>query len=324
MLLNNNQRKEPVDLALARYRLNFRVTQPVQLPDYAGSALRGAFGHALMQLSGLRKHDVREKTPLFLFSPYAQIFEPQPDATATGLSGRLPTPPVPYVIEAPLGGARYLDEGEEFSFALVLLEPALQHLSLIILAWRRALLRGFGRGEGGTAELLSVQHLSGDEEVTTLYTEERPLVQTHQTTVRLPEFELPRTLHLQLETPLRLQLNGRVLSPAELTAPVFLRHLIRRVSLCFPALLNHERVQSLNVQADAVADERHLHHKPWARFSSRQRKLMQMDGAVGDWLLLDVPPTLQQLLWLGQFLHLGKGTAYGLGGYRFGADAWKT
>jgi hypothetical protein len=32
---------------LARYRFEWQAATPIRLPDYAGSMLRGAFGHAL-------------------------------------------------------------------------------------------------------------------------------------------------------------------------------------------------------------------------------------------------------------------------------------
>ena len=37
----------PASFPAARYRLEFNTEQPIHLPEYAGSALRGAFGHAL-------------------------------------------------------------------------------------------------------------------------------------------------------------------------------------------------------------------------------------------------------------------------------------
>lgn len=42
---------------------------------------------------------------------------------------------------------------------------------------------------------------------------------------------------------------------------------------------------------------------------------MSMNGLLGSWTLLQVPPVLQAYLWLGQLLHIGKGTSFGLGGY---------
>ena len=38
-----------ITFPIARYRLEWRASTPVQIPDYAGSMLRGAFGHALRQ-----------------------------------------------------------------------------------------------------------------------------------------------------------------------------------------------------------------------------------------------------------------------------------
>ena len=38
-------------LPLARYRFHWRVSAPIHLPAYAGSMLRGAFGHALRRLA---------------------------------------------------------------------------------------------------------------------------------------------------------------------------------------------------------------------------------------------------------------------------------
>lgn len=37
----------PLTWPLARYKFVFKVERPIELPDYAGSAFRGAFGRAL-------------------------------------------------------------------------------------------------------------------------------------------------------------------------------------------------------------------------------------------------------------------------------------
>ncbi len=37
-------------LALARYRATFEAVEPLILPEYLGSTLRGAFGHAFRRL----------------------------------------------------------------------------------------------------------------------------------------------------------------------------------------------------------------------------------------------------------------------------------
>lgn len=37
-------------LALARYRVTFEALEPLELPEYLGSTLRGAFGHSFQKL----------------------------------------------------------------------------------------------------------------------------------------------------------------------------------------------------------------------------------------------------------------------------------
>ena len=42
---------ESVTLPMVRYRIAFEVTEPVHLPEYSGSTIRGAFGGALRHVA---------------------------------------------------------------------------------------------------------------------------------------------------------------------------------------------------------------------------------------------------------------------------------
>ena len=69
--------------------------------------------------------------------------------------------------------------------------------------------------------------------------------------------------------------------------------------------------------ADDVRIQAHdLRWHDWTRFSSRQDTLMQMGGLLGGLSL--VGPGLDAFapaLWYGQWVHVGKGTSFGLGAY---------
>jgi len=321
--------KTVMSLNMARYRFHVRVTTPISLPDYAGSTLRGAFGHALLQVCGLSPADRDNNTPLFLQSAYVAVFAPQQSVQRVSLNN-LAQWPVPYVIEAPLVKAQTYQTNEQLNFDMVLCGPALNHLSTIILAWRRAFLRGVGAGDG-TGELTSVECFGSDGIATTIYTQQQPRVIAHDSSITLPDFNrlYPQgcDVHLLLRTPLRLQQRSKILTPGDMTAPILLRNLIRRVTLQMQ--IQHvdawplERIRQLNDLADKVTDERRLFWQSWGRYSSRQKQAMNLSGVTGDWLLRKVPAELLPFIYLGQWLHLGKETAFGLGKYDWVFTPWQ-
>ena len=77
-----------VDLQLsfpvARYRFSWRVTRPLRLPDYAGSMLRGAFGHALRQVACMTKQKTCEACPLLAACAFPALFAPPAPEAAKG------------------------------------------------------------------------------------------------------------------------------------------------------------------------------------------------------------------------------------------------
>ena len=168
-------RRQLTTFPLARYRLEWQAGTPIRLPDYAGSMLRGAFGHALRQLACMTKQKECAGCPLLSTCPYPAIFAPPPPAQHA--LQKFSQIPVPYIIEPPEWGARQIRKGESFAFHLVLVGRALRELPLIILAWRRALARGVGAGDG-TADLVRVVHC-GDVRETEIHRPDRGALTPH-------------------------------------------------------------------------------------------------------------------------------------------------
>lgn len=310
---------------LARYRFKFTVAESLRLPEYAGSTLRGAFGHALMQLSGISKQDIQSRTSLFLQSPYAHVFDPQQVMRSESSLHGLQQLPVPYVIEAPLTGEATYLPGDTLSFDLVLTGKALAHLAIIVLAWRRAFLRGIGAGDG-KAELLLVEQVQPDNRTEIIFDADNPVIRAHNGVVTVPDFPGPCDVHLHLQTPLRLQQRGKILGPRDMVTSVFLRHLIRRVTI----QAQHQNayvwsldvIRNLNLLAEQVMGERNLVWKNWSRYSSRQKQTMELGGVTGNLYLRAVPAELLPFIYLGQWLHVGKETSFGLGKYQWSDEMW--
>lgn len=144
-------------LAITRLHLTARAEAPLQLPPYAGSMLRGAFGHALLALAPL-PHEGGKPCALHATCPYCQLFA-SPPLPAHSLQ-KFSHMPQPYVIEPPTGGAQRLQAGHTFGFGLVLIGKALALLPTVLQAWQRALRTGLGR-EHAPCTLLEIDDENG-------------------------------------------------------------------------------------------------------------------------------------------------------------------
>lgn len=261
--------------------------------------------------------------------PYPQLFEPQvvPRPSGQQITGMPALSP--YAIETPfpdVSQATMQDScfhpGDTYSFDMVLTTPAaIGNLSLIIATWRQAFAKGVGKGDG-KAKLLQVEHRIDNDSAEIIYTDNWPYLKPHLAEVTLPMFNQPEDVLLNLQTPLRIEQQGRLIREQDLTPRVFLRHLIRRVSFNACAqqadAFSLADIHQLNALADEVKEgERQLTWCDWERYSSRQKQKMKLGGLVGRWQLLQVPAPLLPFVHLGQWLHVGKEGAFGLGKYQW-------
>lgn len=311
-------RDSTIDLPLARYRLEFEAETPLHLPEYAGSALRGAFGGALRASACMTKRKTCEGCPLLRTCPYTAIFEtPPPDGHVLLKSGRAPNP---YVIEPPPWGERSYAPGETLAFGIVLAGRALDQLPLVLWAFHRAFERGVGAGDG-RAKLSRVFHIGAEETHVLSGTEDS--VREHSRTLPASAAIAEGPLTLEFTTPLRLQENGRALRPQALTPRALLMTLVRRVAFMCEfhgsARLDAD-FKALARLADTIKDDKELVWRDWTRYSSRQKQKMTLGGVVGRWTLRGELDPFRPYLHLGQWLHVGKETTFGLGRYTLAAD----
>ncbi len=302
----------PEDWPVARYRLTFEVTKPMTLPDYGGSAIRGAFGHALRRTACMTHQTSCPSCPLYRTCPYAAIFEPPPPAEHE--LQRFSSVPVPYVIEAPLGGRRTIEAGERLSFTVVLFGRAIEQLALIIYAFERAFRHEVFQGGGELQSWVWLPQEGGEVEV---WSKDEPKIKPHQPVLRLPVDVGAPAVRLRFLTQLRLQHNGRAYGPGNIELQPFLSALIRRSSLLreFHAEKHVFDFKGLMELASDVRGEPAFDWKYWRRFSTRQKQGMYMGGVTGEWVLRDVPAELVYFLGLGSWIHVGKNASFGLGRY---------
>ncbi len=298
-------------LAIARFRLDFTVTEALHLHYYAGSQLRGAFGHALRATACMTRQKDCKACPLYRSCAYTEVFEtPAPEQHRLQKFSQIPNP---FIIEPPPLGARTYRRGETLSFHFVLLGHALRHLPLAVYAWQRALQQHEGVGHGN-ARLEGVAYLPPAHEAQPVFADgllQPPQVQT------IPAVALDGVAAIHFTTPLRLNSQGKIQGNA-MTARDLLMALARRYWLlaefhqASPPAVDFKR---LGEQAEAVALEGELSWRDWRRYSSRQRQEMVLGGVIGKVRLRGELAPFADLLAAGQWLHLGKNASFGLGQY---------
>ena len=162
------------DLPIARYRFFFITQKALVLPFFAGSLLRGVFGHALKVNCCITGEKVCKSCPLYQSCLYTNIFEPPPREHSLQKLSQIPAC---YVIEPPAMGQQQLQAGDRFSFTMVLWGKALEQLSLLISCWQRAGQYGLGR-DRVPVNLISVSLCGADERV--VWESHSPVVEASQ------------------------------------------------------------------------------------------------------------------------------------------------
>ncbi|MCX7212139.1 MAG: CRISPR system precrRNA processing endoribonuclease RAMP protein Cas6 [Burkholderiales bacterium] len=308
----------PNPFPVARYRFEFEIERPLALPEYAGSALRGVFGHALKKIACVTREPECKSCTLYRSCLYPAIFECPPPHGARRTYSEIPQP---FVVEPPPWGERGHGAGNVLNVDTVLIGPALPQLPVVTLAWQKALSDGIGPIQG-TARLRRVW-VEGHADP--ILTDPRGRLIPHQTGIRLPKGgEAPQEVLVELSTPLRLKRDGDVLRVAQLTPKDLLMGLVRRISDITELHLGEKTewdFAALKRSAAAVEGEKHLEWRDWSRYSQRQHQSMTLGGAVGSWRLRGDLTAFWPLLHLGQWLHVGGKATFGLGQYRVLASA---
>jgi hypothetical protein len=303
----------PDPFPVARYRLRFEVERPLRLPEYAGSALRGVFGHALKRLACVTRERDCKACALYRSCRYPAVFETPPPADARRVYSEIPHP---FVVEPPPWGARDFAAGAPLDLHLVLIGPALAQLPLVLMAWQRALEIGLGPAEG-TARLRCV-HAEGDADP--VLDDPRGRLREHAAQVALPAADAaPAEVTLDFVTPLRLKRDGHALGIGSLAPADLLMALVRRSAELCELQLGRPTgwdFAALKRAAAAVSGAKQLAWRDWTRWSNRQQQHMKFSGAVGQWHLTGDLRPFWPLLHLGQWLHVGGKATFGLGHYR--------
>lgn len=303
-------------LPLLPLRLSFRAESAGLLPEFAGAVWRSGMGLHLRQALCFTGLPACAQCPSRRGCAYPAIMEPQPAESAT-LIGRYRSAPPPYVLSARTGGP--VSAGSTAELDVILIGKGDVHGPQVLRALERAGAAGLGKqGQRTRLVLESIQHLASGAAPGVLELH-RALPVAQPLAVPPP----PVAVRVILEQPLRLRERESYLRPQTFTFRALFKSLLLRVSnladaygdgplgLDHKALLEHAAGFGLG---EAQLSWHHQH-----RYSARQELEIETSGLTGSFELQGDLAPLWPLLWLGQWLHAGKGTVMGLGRYRLQA-----
>lgn len=300
-------------LEIGCYRLYFSPPSAVPAERFTGSAWRGVFGFALRRLACTVRNQPCPSCLLYYTCVYSYIFETPPPPGSEKLR-KYTAAPHPFVL---IPAAE--SSAQDYLLGLNLFGRANSMLAYVVQALREAA----GRG---------LHPLNQPLELTAVHQQVRlghggwdPILDDggrltpHAASVP-PCPPAPPRARLVLLTPLRLRIEETYIRPASFHFAHLFSSLLRRFSL-LTYFHSSEPLQTdfadLTARAQSIAIHRpDLRWHEWARYSSRQRALLPMGGLLGSFELeASRLGPLWPFLWLGQFVHAGKGAAMGLGRY---------
>ncbi len=306
-----------------RLRCTLEACEPVRLPAYHGSLLRGAFGNALRRIvCAVGRHQPCGTCRLRHACLFTRLFETFIDGEPPPFLGGLETPPRPYVFE-PRSDRRDFGPGDLLGFDLLLIGRAAELMGHSLLAVERMAAAGLGsrRARFKLAEA-GVAAENGRN---------RPLVERGalvtgakadpQWTGGGHEGEDGRLMDLgpvvlRFLSPTRLKVRGRLAAGVGFRDLAFamLRRTVELAHFYVPGATTDWNLASLLARTTGVRiTSSDLRWHDWQRYSQRQRTKMTLGGFTGGMTLEgDVAPFVP-LLRTAEVLHVGKGATFGLG-----------
>jgi len=308
------------DLTFSAFRFTLEALDPLHLPLYPGSALRGGFGY-LFKRTVCVQPQVSQCDGCLLSGTcaYAYIFETRPPPGSQVLRTHEAVPR-PFVIQPPLERQPEYAPGERLEFGLVLVGRAADYLPHFLVVFRELGEAGLGRGRGKYAlrSVVGVHPLASQE--APVYDGETLLgtgLTVTAAEVAAWAAGLPTDrLTVRFLTPARLKHGGDFAREA-VDFHVLVRALLRRLSSLayFHGGGQWETdyagwvERALAVRTEAM----HLSWMEWERRSGRQARRIEMGGVVGSVTYAGDLAPFRPLLALGMLAHVGKGAVFGNG-----------
>lgn len=321
---------EGMPIEFVRCRLGLELLGHGWLPRFLGTTLRGCFGYAFKRVACASPPGPCRPCARPAVCPYSYVFETPILDSIPHL--RADFAPHPFVLapddgEAPWAdgqdGARRVHPGDPVDVELTLFGKAVRYLPSFVATFEEMARAGLGP-QRIRFRLTGMHALDLDGRAVPIFEAARarlvgapPIVTSVDVAARLPA-RLSGPASLEFQSPVKLRVDGRDVDRPD--APTLVRSILRRLSALTRVHCDREPAVDFASLVEEAKRVRTRHAPvpfiPARRRCGRSEETLIMGGFLGR-IHLDGPlETVLPWLVLGQYVHVGKWTSFGMGRYR--------
>lgn len=332
-----------LEIPVHTFQLEIIAQEPLVLPSYKGSTLRGGFGHVFRKVVCALKKDSCRNCLLSEKCIYSYIFETPPPKDTT-IMRKYTAAPHPFIIEPPEEKKNGYKPGDNLTFGLTLIGKAIDYLPYFIYTFDELGKTGIGKGRGKyelksvksdesrvkneekgyTSNVIPAKAGIQNDSIKTIYSSDTKTLKPFETSYLPLSFNSELETHnsslltLSFQTPARIIYDGHL--TLDLEFHILIRQLLRRISLlayfhCGIDSSDWDFKGIIEKAKDVKVKQSNLKWQDWERYSARQDTRMKMGGFIGEITFEGNIEPFMSLIGAGEVLHVGKGTGFGLGQY---------
>jgi hypothetical protein len=317
-----------LDLKTLKIRFYFKAIQPIMLPDYKGAAFRGLFGHTFKKVACANRSRNCGKCGLASNCVYYYIFETPFNKEVGTFSA--PKAPQPFIIEPMITTQREFPPDEKFTMDLVLIGRAIEYTPYFIYTfdemsrtkgigkWKN---REFGKFKLEKADLPEFQTQENFNVIYKngiMYAENMPT--DYPPIDAQPELPQRANLMINFITQTKIKHNGSLVeyknkNPFDFT--ILMKNIFRRAYLLHVFHQDEALPEFYELEVDPIPiAQKNLNWKSVYHYSNRQRSRSPISGFLGSVMFENGWQSYYPLIQLGEQIHIGKETTFGLGKYK--------
>ncbi len=320
----------PEGFTFARFQFNIKLKEEFQLPDYLGSTLRGGLGTTLRKIVCPFRNKECERCPIVENCVYSYIFLTQ-KSNRTKATYHYKDYPHPYLIEPPFDP--FLPRDSEplapftseypISFNLLLIGKAIDYLTYFILAFEE--LGKVGLGEKRSKYQLTTIYDTLQDPPKSIYSSQ---IKSLAADFKRKDFQniieetrgfSSEKITLNFLTPTRIKYRKEYVKEFDFEA--LIRSILRRfltlaeLHCDYKPKINPQDLLKRAKEVSLLNSETHWYN--YTRYSKRQDRRIDLSGFIGRVTFQGKISDFLPYIKLGEYIHIGKNTSFGLGRYKF-------